>query len=124
MSANPTHYRVVGWFSLNPLDTSLQPFPLTVTVETNSEHYAFEAGERALHKIKHESARLLNWYVEPLQCYKCKAYITDTQAKLSELRADDVYPACKDCVTLEVTQARCDHKFVDSDHCLKCGWKP
>lgn len=19
---------------------------------------------------------------------------------------------------------RCDHKFIDSTHCLKCGWKP
>lgn len=21
-------------------------------------------------------------------------------------------------------RARCDHKFVDSRHCLKCGWEP
>ena len=21
-------------------------------------------------------------------------------------------------------QKKCDHKFIDSNHCLKCGWKP
>lgn len=22
------------------------------------------------------------------------------------------------------TPSRCDHKFIDSTHCLKCGWTP
>lgn len=21
-------------------------------------------------------------------------------------------------------RSRCDHKFIDSRHCLKCGWEP
>lgn len=21
-------------------------------------------------------------------------------------------------------QKKCDHKFIDSNHCLKCGWRP
>jgi hypothetical protein len=25
---------------------------------------------------------------------------------------------------LDAGAARCDHKFVDSTHCLKCGWTP
>jgi len=26
--------------------------------------------------------------------------------------------------SLEKEVQRCDHKFVDSDICLKCGWQP
>ncbi len=119
---------------------------------------------------------------------KCGHYITLTQASLSSRRNDSHEPACKDCVTKELTEAkkaldeldvqdggwdigksnaandaywrkvhfpelekqrgltleekrlhdaatvpgydptrdgvRCDHKFVDSVHCLKCGWRP
>ncbi len=102
----------------------------------------------------------------------CGHYITLTQAQLSSMRNDKHEPACKDCVTKELTEAqackhryapgetpcllgcghsrpydigvsneanneywrkvhfpeleqkRCDHKFVDSGHCLKCGWRP
>ncbi len=89
---------------------------------------------------------------------KCGHYITLTQASLSSRRDSRREPACKDCVTKELTaaklaedpdevwdigasnkandaywrkvhfpeleQKRCDHKFVDSGHCLKCGWRP
>ena len=24
----------------------------------------------------------------------------------------------------ETTSRRCDHKFIDSNRCLKCGWSP
>ena len=27
-------------------------------------------------------------------------------------------------LTVEQEQAACDHKFIDSTRCLKCGWIP
>ncbi len=92
-----------------------------------------EAGEPA--ELVREGEALVPW------C-KCGHYITLTQANLSSMRNDSHEPACKDCVTAELTKARnealnytdniargvarrqCDHKFVDSGHCLKCGWRP
>ncbi len=62
---NSPFYRVVGWFSFNPLDTSTPPFSLECQVETNSRRHAFDAGERALRLAQAPGAQLLNWYVEP-----------------------------------------------------------
>ena len=41
-------------------------------------------------------------------------------------------PVCAQCITdkksatvgADVSTKKCDHKFIDSKHCLKCGWEP
>ena len=40
--------------------------------------------------------------------------------------ADDHGPAFAErlCGCVEVYQKKCDHEFVDTSFCIKCGWKP
>lgn len=63
-----------------------------------------------IHPAEPVAARVLRIGQDPdratLHCVECGAPISYTQANLSRMRADDAFPACKDCVTAALTASR------------------
>lgn len=49
-----------------------------------------------------------------LTCSLCQLAISDAQAALSSMRRDGAKPACKDCVTKELTEAKVDYEVSGS----------
>ena len=60
-------YRVVGWYSYDPHNDLMRPFPRVVYVEASDPAEASKAGERALDELHNQigiSVTLLNWYTK------------------------------------------------------------
>jgi hypothetical protein len=61
-------YKVVGWYSHDPYNEHVRPFPRVVYVETDDPTMASDLGSDALDLLYEKeglSVTFLNWYVVP-----------------------------------------------------------
>ncbi len=77
----------------------------------------YRARFRVSQMIVARRARLSQTIVSLIEVGKREPTPMEMRRIAKALRADvaEVFPP---------QEQRCDHKFVDSNHCLKCGWEP
>lgn len=56
-------YRVVGWYSPNPLNTNIHPTAIVTWVDVEEGYDPYGVGEAAL-AILADQNNLINWYIE------------------------------------------------------------
>lgn len=59
-----TLYKAVGWFSLDPFDETVQPFPVTTTLLCATDQEAWDRADQKLRNLARYDAQLMNWYVQ------------------------------------------------------------
>lgn len=61
------HYRIIGWYSTDPTDPDVLPFPRVILVEARDRREAYDLGYSQLERLYEESnshAEFLNWYIK------------------------------------------------------------
>ena len=78
--------------------------------------------EKEIRKLKRDNQLLQRENRSLKETNKWFKWLIDSYKK--DIKKEDSYKPTNEKKSFVGKKSECDHKFVDSDRCVKCGWIP